>query len=332
MIVKPNFVSSPFPLAAPSAFSQDSPGLTNVANLLSGAEDTDMTVVTGSLEGVEGGADTMQHNTMITPLVHSEDNLSMVHTVSTESTATDGIAISLLRRRALAARAQPFMPDTESCMVAALACRENVLDSRFSNRENVTARGLVASPRVSHIAVCSTPGSGETGPDVKGMLGGSCNREVSRVDGGVLSAIFVERVDSSPAAVGPEVSLLIQGLADDMDRVGVLPDMLPDVLTEAGVSSLGPSSAHIEILTLYNDVCSSRLEAFSELGEACDKVKAAENRIVVEATSQLEVRTGEGVLVPGSSGEEKASGEPGADGAVEEFVALEEVGKLQPVK
>lgn len=322
-------------LVAPSAFSQKSSRLTNVASLLSNAEESDVAVMTGGLGELEEDSNTAQHKSMAGPIVHPEGDSSTVQRVSIESTSADGIVVSPLGHRAPAARAQPFMWDIKSCIATALAYRENIVGSRFGDPEPAIAGGLIASPRMSYMSVYGALGNEGTGAGVGGMVGGSsCNREISSVDGGGISvrdtstamSVFVGRLGVLPAAVGPKVPQPIQGVGADR-------------LTEAGVSwlggsgttgRLGASSVYTKDSTLRNDVRSVHLDTWSDLGEACKKVKAAEKSIVVEAASQVSVGKEERVLVPDCCGE-KTSGESGVEGAVEESVALEEASKLQPV-
>ncbi|CAN0471191.1 unnamed protein product, partial [Ectocarpus sp. 12 AP-2014] len=317
-----------------------------------GADSTaGVAVVVGGLESaadVAGGdpsthalirAAAVQH-ARIAVVVDPED-LSKV--AGESPSATDGLMLSSLGRRSLAAKALRATSAADSRIAESLLAGDTetipgsgggsggavVLVIGSGGREHAIALKLADSPRVSHVYV--SPGNGGTG---SGRHAGVSNADIpsSAKSGDGPHAAVVEFAKSkgvSLVAVGPEVPL-VDGVADALEAAGV-----PCFGPSAAAARLEASKAYSKDFMARNDLRTARYACFTDFEAARSYVMEAGHRVVVKASG---LAAGKGVLMPETKEEavaaldvvmvKKEFGESGAEVVVEEFLEGEEVSIL----
>ncbi|CAM9469774.1 unnamed protein product [Ectocarpus sp. 13 AM-2016] len=320
--------------------------------LAAGADSTaGVAVVVGGLESaadVAGGdpsthalirAAAVQH-ARIAVVVDPED-LSKV--AGESPSATDGLMLSSLGRRSLAAKALRATSAADSRIAESLLVDDTetipgsgggsggavVLVIGSGGREHAIALKLADSPRVSHVYV--SPGNGGT---ESGRHAGVSNADIpsSAKSGDGPHAAVVEFAKSkgvSLVAVGPEVPL-VDGVADALEAAGV-----PCFGPSAAAARLEASKAYSKDFMARNDLRTARYACFTNFEAARSYVMEAGHRVVVKASG---LAAGKGVLMPETKEEavaalevvmvKKEFGESGAEVVVEEFLEGEEVSIL----
>ncbi|CAN0087147.1 unnamed protein product, partial [Ectocarpus sp. 8 AP-2014] len=257
--------------------------------------------------------------------------------------ATDGLMLSSLGRRSLAAKALRATSAADSRIAESLLADDTeaipgsgggsggavVLVIGSGGREHAIALKLADSPRVSHVYV--SPGNGGTG---SGRHAGVSNADIpsSAKSGDGPHAAVVEFAKSrgvSLVAVGPEVPL-VDGVADALEAAGV-----PCFGPSAAAARLEASKAYSKDFMARNDLRTARYACFTDFEAARSYVMEAGHRVVVKASG---LAAGKGVLMPETKEEavaalevvmvKKEFGESGAEVVVEEFLEGEEVSIL----
>lgn len=272
----------------------------------------------------------MQH-ARIAVVVDSED----LSKLAGEAPATDGLMLSSLGRRSLAAKALRATSAADSRIAASLAAQENtepfpsgegqgggasVLVIGSGGREHAIALKLVESPRVSHVYVA--PGNGGTANGHPGM---SNVGDVSISDHAALLE-FVKGKGVSLVAVGPE-GPLVEGITDAFEAAGV-----PCFGPSAAAAQLEASKAYSKDFMKRNGLRTAQYECFTDFEAACEHVRSVDYRVVVKASG---LAAGKGVLMPETTEEaiaaledvmvKKEFGDAGGEVVVEEFLEGEEV-------
>ncbi|CAM9506795.1 unnamed protein product [Ectocarpus sp. 6 AP-2014] len=320
--------------------------------LVAGADSTTgVAVVVGGLESAAdvAGDDPSTHaliraaavqHARIAVVVDPED-LSKV--AGESPSATDGLMLSSLGRRSLAAKALRATSAADSRIAESLLADDTeaipgsgggsggavVLVIGSGGREHAIALKLADSPRVSHVYV--SPGNGGTG---SGRHAGVSNADIpsSAKSGDGPHAAVVEFAKSkgvSLVAVGPEVPL-VDGVADALEAAGV-----PCFGPSAAAAKLEASKAYSKDFMARNDLRTARYACFTDFEAARSYVMEAGHRVVVKASG---LAAGKGVLMPETKEEavaalevvmvKKEFGESGAEVVVEEFLEGEEVSIL----
>lgn len=253
--------------------------------------------------------------------------------------AADGLMLSSLGRRSLAAKALRATSAADSRIAESLESGEAdsgggkeggavVLVIGSGGREHAIALKLIDSPRVSHVYV--SPGNGGTG---SGRHAGMSNVDISSssssTSGSGPHAALVEFVKSkgvSLVAVGPEVPL-VEGVADALKAAGV-----PCFGPSAAASRLEASKAYSKDFMARNGLRTARYACFTEFEAAREHVMGVDYRVVVKASG---LAAGKGVLIPETKEEavaaleavmvKKEFGDAGEEVVVEEFLEGEEV-------
>ncbi|CAM9817185.1 unnamed protein product [Pylaiella littoralis] len=256
--------------------------------------------------------------------------------------AADGLMLSSLGRRSLAAKALRATSAADSRIAESLESGEAdsgggkeggavVLVIGSGGREHAIALKLIDSPRVSHVYV--SPGNGGTG---SGRHAGMSNVDISSsssfTSGSGPHAALVEFVKSkgvSLVAVGPEVPL-VEGVADALKAAGV-----PCFGPSAAASRLEASKAYSKDFMARNGLRTARYACFTEFEAAREHVMGVDYRVVVKASG---LAAGKGVLIPETKEEavaaleavmvKKEFGDAGEEVVVEEFLEGEEVSIL----
>lgn len=263
-------------------------------------------------------------------VVVDPDDLSKVASASPEP---DGLMLSPLVRRSLAAKALRATSAADSRIAASLAASvdakdplasgaggANVLVIGSGGREHAIALKLIASPRVSHVYVA--PGNGGTSighPGVSNVEGISMSNHAGLVK-------FAKSKSVSLVAVGPEVPLM-QGVADAFVAAGV-----PCFGPSAAAAKLEASKAFSKDFMARNGIRTARYQCFTDVAAASEHVKSLDYRVVVKASG---LAAGKGVLIPETKEEalraldvvmvKKEFGDAGDEVVVEEFLEGEEV-------
>lgn len=270
----------------------------------------------------------MQH-ARIAVVVDPED----LSKVASAPPATDGLMLSSLGRRSLAAKALRATSAADSRIAASLAeagsgnedplssgagAGASVLVIGSGGREHAIALKLIDSPRVSRVYVA--PGNG-------GTLGhpGVSNVGVSLSDHAALVE-FVKSKGVSLVAVGPEVPL-VEGVADALKAAGV-----PCFGPSAAAARLEGSKAYSKDFMARNELRTARYECFTDFAAASEHVRSVDYRVVVKASG---LAAGKGVLIPETTEEavralevlmvDREFGDAGGEVVVEEFLEGEEV-------
>lgn len=285
----------------------------------------------------------MQHE-RIAVVVDPED-LSKV--AGESPSATDGLMLSSLGRRSLAAKALRATSAADTRIAESLLAAGDgelatepmhgdgsgggggdvVLVIGSGGREHAIALKLISSSRVSHVYV--SPGNGGT---ESGRHPGVSNAEIpssSSSSGDDPFAAIVEFVKSkgvSLVAVGPEIPL-VEGVADALKAAGV-----PCFGPSKAAARLEASKAYSKDFMLRNDLRTARYACFTEFEAAREHVLGVDYRVVVKADG---LAAGKGVLIPETKEEavealevvmvKKEFGDAGAEVVVEEFLEGEEV-------
>ncbi|CAN0050266.1 unnamed protein product, partial [Ectocarpus sp. 4 AP-2014] len=257
--------------------------------------------------------------------------------------ATDGLMLSSLGRRSLAAKALRATSAADSRIAESLLADDTetipgsgggsggavVLVIGSGGREHAIALKLADSPRVSHVYV--SPGNGGTG---SGRHAGVSNADIpspAKSGDGPHAAVveFAKSKGVSLVAVGPEVPL-VDGVADALEAAGV-----PCFGPSAAAARLEASKAYSKDFMARNDLRTARYACFTDFEAARSYVMEAGHRVVVKASG---LAAGKGVLMPETKEEaiaalevvmvKKEFGESGAEVVVEEFLEGEEVSIL----
>ncbi|CAN0331729.1 unnamed protein product, partial [Hapterophycus canaliculatus] len=273
--------------------------------------------------------------------------------------ATDGLMLSSLGRRSLAAKALRATSAADTRIAESLLAAgggdgepeteamhggggkagggDIVLVIGSGGREHAIALKLISSPRVSHVYV--SPGNGGTG---SGRYPGVSNADIpanpsSSSSGGSVEpfAAVVEFVKSkgvSLVAVGPEVPL-VEGVADALKAAGV-----PCFGPSKAAAKLEASKAYSKDFMARNDLRTARYACFTDFSAARDHVLGVDYRVVVKASG---LAAGKGVLIPETKEEavtalevvmvKKEFGDAGVEVVVEEFLEGEEVRERERV-
>ena len=273
----------------------------------------------------------MQH-AHIAVVVDPED-LSKVAGVSP---ATDGLMLSSLGRRSLAAKALRATSAADSRIAASLASSGDgpepqpaggsgsgatVLVIGSGGREHAIAVKLIDSPLVSRVLVA--PGNGGT---AAGRHPGVSNADGFSVSDHAALVEFVKSEGVSLVAVGPEVPL-VEGVADALKAAGV-----PCFGPSAAASKLEASKSYSKDFMVRNGIRTARYECFTDFHAASEHVTSVDYKVVVKASG---LAAGKGVLMPETKEEavqaleavmvKKEFGDAGGEVVVEEFLEGEEV-------
>ena len=260
--------------------------------------------------------------------------------------ASDGLMLSSLGRRSLAAKALRATSAADSRIAesllasgkgeetetepAAAGVKEGgavVLVIGSGGREHAIALKLIDSPRVSHVYVA--PGNGGTG---SGRYPGVSNAVIPAPSGGAAAGPhdavveFAKSKGVSLVAVGPEVPLM-EGVVDAFKAAGV-----PCFGPSAAAARLEASKAFSKDFMARHGLRTARYECFTEFEAARDHVMKVDYRVVVKASG---LAAGKGVLLPETKEEavaalevvmvKKEFGDAGDEVVVEEFLEGEEV-------
>lgn len=275
----------------------------------------------------------MQH-ARIAVVVDPED----LSKLAGEAPATDGLMLSSLGRRSLAAKALRATSAADSRIAASLVAQENteplppgggqggasVLVIGSGGREHAIALKLIESPRVSRVYVA--PGNGGT---ANGHPGVSNVGDLSISDHAAVVE-FVKSKGVSLVAVGPEVPL-VEGIADALEAAGV-----PCFGPSAAAAQLEASKAYSKDFMKRNGLRTARYECFTDFEAASEHVRSVDYRVVVKASG---LAAGKGVLIPETTEEaitaledlmvKREFGDAGGEVVVEEFLEGEEVRDLE---
>lgn len=274
----------------------------------------------------------MQH-ARIAVVVDPED----LSKVACEPPTTDGLMLSSVGRRSLAAKALRATAAADSRIADSLISRgddplaqpsgigcASILVIGSGGREHAIALKLIDSPRVSHVYVA--PGNGGT---AEGQHPGISNVDASVAEDHEAIVQFVKSKSVSLVAVGPEVPL-VEGVADALKAAGV-----PCFGPSAAAARLEASKAYSKDFMARNGIRTARYECFTDFDAASKHVMSVDYRVVVKASG---LAAGKGVLMPETKEEAVRSlevvmvmlefGDAGEEVVVEEFLEGEEVRRL----
>ena len=257
--------------------------------------------------------------------------------VAGESPASDGLMLSSLGRRSLAAKALRATSAADSRIAASLltladagsepqpegigGAGATVLVIGSGGREHAIAMKLIDSPLVSRVLVA--PGNGGT---AAGRHPGVSNADSFSVSDHAALVEFVRSEGVSLVAVGPEVPL-VDGVADALKAAGV-----PCFGPSAAASQLEASKSYSKDFMARNGVRTAQYECFTDFSAAKEHVMSVDYQVVVKASG---LAAGKGVLLPKTKEEavqaletvmvKREFGDAGGEVVVEEFLEGEEV-------
>lgn len=201
--------------------------------------------------------------------------------VAGEPPATDGLMLSSLGRRSLAAKALRATSAADSRIAASLASSGDgsepqpagggggggatVLVIGSGGREHAIAVKLIDSPLVSRVLVA--PGNGGT---AAGRHPGVSNADGFSVSDHAALVEFVKSEGVSLVAVGPEVPL-VEGVADALKAAGV-----PCFGPSAAASRLEASKSYSKDFMARNGIRTARYQCFTDFNAASEHVMSVD--------------------------------------------------------